>query len=159
MELGTMTTSWIPLTSDPHNGVSRPHTAGATAGRNAVGAEEVWFTIEMHVMGGLEIKSDISEQVAREMLAEEWRYDFRGATPDDREKVGRMISTQIAFAVEKKTGMFVLDGARGQKWLIPNAHILAASVTDATGRRDTPGFRQFEAVDVKEDPLPAPATA
>ena len=114
---------------------------------------DIWFRVELFTLGGVEVQSDITETVAQEMLAGQWRYIFPEADLSDRDKVARMLSTQIANAVEvDRQGMFVLDGidGKGQKWLIPNAAIGAVCITDAEGRR-VPGYDRLEVLPKQND--------
>jgi hypothetical protein len=102
----------------------------------------VWLTLELHTMTGLTVKSEINEKQAQGMLADQWRYIFPRDDLDDRQKVQQMAMTQVAFAMEKGTGEFIVTDTDGKTWLIPNVQIAAATVT---GQQRTPvGFHEFE---------------
>jgi hypothetical protein len=106
---------------------------------------DVWFRVELHTLGGIDVRSDITEPIAQEMLSGQWRYTFPEGDLSDREKVARMLATQVALAVDKGVGMFVLDGldGKGQKWLVPNAAIGAICIIDSEGRR-APGYGRLD---------------
>ena len=104
----------------------------------------VWVSFEFHVLGGLTVQGDITDDAAKDLLAQQGRYIFATADLDDHEKVVRMASTKIAFALEKKTGTFVFTDKDGRFWLIPNAHIVAAAIIEPGGKRRGMGFGQMD---------------
>jgi plasmid stabilization system protein ParE len=116
---------------------------------------EPWFRIEVQLANGTEVKSEISEATAREMLAGEWRYIFHEQGLSDREKVARMIATQLARSMENPEAIFVLDGnaGPGDKWLVREAVIVAARVTDVSGERHL-GFGPFVPSELRENAKP-----
>ena len=103
-----------------------------------------WFSVELHVAGGLTVTSDITDEDAKTMLADEHRYIFRGTDLDDKEKVIRMAATQIALAVAKGSGIFELQSPDGRRWLVPNAQIVAAAIIQPDGQRRGIGFGQLD---------------
>lgn len=118
---------------------------------------EPWFRIEVVLANGREIHGEITEQVAQEMLAGQWRYIFHEEGLGDREKVARMLATQFARSMETHGALFVLDGMAGpgEKWLFLEAAIVAVGITDVAGERHL-GFGQFEPAEVRPDDAEGP---
>lgn len=116
---------------------------------------EPWFRIEVVLSNGREIHGEITEQTAREMLAGQWRYIFHDEGLSDREKVARMLATQFAHSMERRDGMFILDGMAGpgEKWLFHEAAIVAVGITDVAGERRL-GFGEFEPLELQADQGP-----
>jgi hypothetical protein len=105
------------------------------------------MTVTLHFEGGRSVTTPITDEVARDLLREQWRYAFHEQNLNDREKVARMVSTQVALAFEKGTrgeGIFVLDDTIGRKWLIPNRRLVAMTLDDGLPESTSSGFGQFE---------------
>jgi len=110
-----------------------------------------WLTYELHTAGGLTITSEVSEEEARTLLGTEHRYIFPREDLSEREKVVQMTMTQLAIALEKQSGIFVVTDASGRTWMIPNAHIIAATYAEPSGSGGGIGFRQFSPAEAMQD--------
>ena len=108
---------------------------------------DIWMTVTLHFEGGQSVTTEITGEIARAMLRDEHRYVFLEKDLTDREKVARMVSTQVALAFEKGyrgEGTFVLDDPVGRKWLIPNRRLVAMTLNDGFPRStSSSGFGQF----------------
>ncbi len=113
----------------------------------------VWFRLEVHVSGGVVINSDITDEIAADLLAGAYRYEFNEGDLTDRDKVVRMLATQLGIAIERGTGIFVLDGEEGRahKWLVRSGSIGAVRISDAEGERRL-GFGPLETLGDRLEP-------
>ncbi len=108
-------------------------------------SEPMKFSVVVAGVGDIECV--IPEDAERDMLRDQWRYEFDVPDLGDRDKLERMVTTQLALAFDKgraREGVFILDGADGRKWFVPNEHLLAVAITPGGApERGLIGFRQL----------------